>query len=138
MAVKRVKHGNNIRNLNEMLKDGSVKVGVFGVDAYKALAQEIGANPGRVERPFITDEFFSNIGFIRQFIEDGLSKKTPIQNIMKDLGVELKNKMINRVIHSSKYYQENAKTTIAKKGFNHPLIDTGDMLNSIDYKVGDK
>lgn len=29
----------------------------------------------------------------------------------------------------------NAPSTIAKKGFNNPLIDTGHMLNSVDYEV---
>ena len=29
----------------------------------------------------------------------------------------------------------NAPSTIAKKGFNKPLIDTGHMLNSVDYEV---
>lgn len=29
----------------------------------------------------------------------------------------------------------NAESTIAKKGFDNPLIDTGHMLNSVDYEV---
>ena len=29
----------------------------------------------------------------------------------------------------------NAASTFAKKGFNQPLIDTGHMLNSVDYEV---
>jgi len=30
---------------------------------------------------------------------------------------------------------ENAASTVAKKGFNKPLIDTGTMQNSVDYEV---
>jgi cobalamin biosynthesis Co2+ chelatase CbiK len=29
----------------------------------------------------------------------------------------------------------NAKSTVRKKGFNDPLIDTGHMLDSVDYEV---
>jgi hypothetical protein len=29
----------------------------------------------------------------------------------------------------------NAPSTIAKKGFDDPLVDTGHMLNSVDYEV---
>lgn len=29
----------------------------------------------------------------------------------------------------------NARSTIAKKGFNHPLIDSGVMLNSVDWDL---
>lgn len=31
----------------------------------------------------------------------------------------------------------NAPYTVEKKGFNKPLIDTGHMLNSVDYTVGE-
>lgn len=29
----------------------------------------------------------------------------------------------------------NAPSTVAKKGFNNPLVDTGHMLNSVDYEI---
>lgn len=32
----------------------------------------------------------------------------------------------------------NSPDTIAKKGFNKPLIDTSHMLNSVDYDYGKK
>lgn len=32
----------------------------------------------------------------------------------------------------------NAKSTVAKKGFNNPLIDTGVLLRSMDYQVVEK
>jgi len=32
---------------------------------------------------------------------------------------------------------QNAPSTIAKKGFDKPLIDTGHMLNSVGYEVSD-
>ncbi len=32
-------------------------------------------------------------------------------------------------------YVDNAPSTIAKKGFNKPLIDTGVMLKSVNYEV---
>jgi hypothetical protein len=33
---------------------------------------------------------------------------------------------------------ENAKSTIAKKGFNKPLVDSGNMLRSVDFEVKDE
>jgi hypothetical protein len=32
----------------------------------------------------------------------------------------------------------NAPSTIARKGFDKPLVDTGHMLNSVDYEIADK
>lgn len=32
---------------------------------------------------------------------------------------------------------QNAKSTVAKKGFNNPLIDTGQLMNSFSYEVND-
>lgn len=31
----------------------------------------------------------------------------------------------------------NAKSTIAKKGFDHPLVDSAHMLNSVDFEVNE-
>ena len=41
------------------------------------------------------------------------------------------------VIHEidAGHYTPNAPATVAKKGFNHPLLDTGKMRDSTTYKV---
>ena len=50
-------------------------------------------------------------------------------------GMGIKDQLVDSINEFST--PENAAATVAKKGFNKPLIDTGHMRNSVDYEVTD-
>lgn len=49
------------------------------------------------------------------------------------MGVEIKEELQDSIRSGS--YAPLAQSTIAKKGFSQPLIDTSHMINSVDYRV---
>lgn len=89
------------------------------------------------ERPFIgtsTDEDSKN--WIKGLNKD--SKKTmagvmSIDDTLTNLGKRMKKSIKTKI--KTITTPENAPSTIKKKGFDNPLIDTGLMLDTVDYEV---
>lgn len=103
-----------------------------------AAVQEYGTRDGRVpERSFMRTTFdkFRNV-YTQAFIDGGydvlLGKLSPI-TALKRVGEDYKSDLVNKItgIRSPK----NAPSTIAKKGFDNPLIETGLMRSSIKIRV---
>jgi len=53
--------------------------------------------------------------------------------LYKSVGELIKGQLQDSIIKMD--FPPNAPSTIRRKGFNNPLIDTGHMLNSVDYEV---
>lgn len=90
------------------------------------------------QRPFMSDTFQdrNNILHIQNSfrrIATGLIGNTGYMQLVRNLGEMVKD-MIQVSIDD--YPGSNSPSTIERKGFNDPLLDTGKMLESVKYKVG--
>ena len=74
---------------------------------------------------------------ITEFRLDSLNIDT--EDVLKDVGEELRSIVINNFVNSVDPYgnawKELSPQTIRRKGSSKPLIDTGTLMNSIDYNV---
>ncbi len=85
-------------------------------------------------RPFIRDMIASKSG--RWGIALGLNLKATKYNAEQSLalmGEGIKDQMVTSIVQFKD--PPNAASTIARKGFNKPLIDTGVMQRSVDFQV---
>ena len=74
-----------------------------------------------------------NIGIIKKVINDEAKSSNndnkKLKNVMGNLGIGiLRQGILN-------FTKKNKPKTIARKGFNRSLIDTGQLINSIDKKI---
>jgi hypothetical protein len=140
----------NTTKLNELmaslekLKRKVVKIGVLNnpEQAYKAMRNEFG---------FVTDEGYltparsnvrfpieSNEGMIMDALKSNL-KDFSEESIYKSLNEAGKMglKAIDMAFDTQGYgtWKDNAPMTIAEKGKNSPLIDTGELRKSYSYEV---
>jgi len=122
-----------------------VKVGIMGGTSEKGVAivdyavwNEFGTKhiPAR---PFMqqtadlhADETIQFSGFLVGKLIDGAIKP---DKLLKSLGEFYVKRMKMVVRNAKEWAQENADSTIARKGSSSPLIDTGRMLNAITYEI---
>lgn len=67
-------------------------------------------------------------------IDEFIYKNKPlIPEIEKVSEVAVKN--MQAVINNKEVPPPNKESTIKRKGFDHPLVETGALVNSIDYKI---
>lgn len=57
---------------------------------------------------------------------------------LEELGLRMATKVKENFVSPENGWAANAPSTIAAKGSDKPLIDTGSLMNSISYIVGDK
>lgn len=55
-----------------------------------------------------------------------------IENVMYNAGVDLRNKMVDKI--NSNLPPPNAPSTVKHKKSSHTLVDTGNMMNSVDVR----
>lgn len=87
-------------------------------------------------RPFIaiaTDESKGWQGEIKRQV-GGITSSDDVNGALNTIGEQMK-KDIKNVIGDRSKLKPNAPSTIAKKGFDAPLIDTGKLQEAIDYEV---
>jgi hypothetical protein len=87
-------------------------------------------------RPFIaiaTDESKGWQGEIKRQV-GGITSSADVNGALNTIGEQMK-KDIKNVIGDRSKLKPNAPSTIAKKGFDAPLIDTGKLQEAIDYEV---
>lgn len=116
-----------------------VKVGVLGggqlVDI--ALIHELGApKAGIPERSFLRSTFEAKAKQLGKLAEQMAKKALEGQGVEQSLNLigtylaaEIKKTIVNRIAPA------NADSTIARKGSDVPLVDTGQLINSITYTV---
>lgn len=132
----------NIRRLGGL----AVKVGVFSQQVYRsgatmtevALYNEYGL--GVPERSFLRSTVDVNgekIGALVERAEAQVAKgRTTPHAALVPVGKALV-RMVVRTIDDF-VPPPNAQTTIDKKGFDHPLIETGAMRKGVEYRIGPK
>ena len=87
-------------------------------------------------RPFIaiaTDESKGWQGEVKMQV-GGITSSADVNGVLNTIGEQMK-KDIKNVIGDRSKLKPNAPSTIAKKGFDAPLIDTGKLQESIDFEV---
>lgn len=84
-------------------------------------------------RPFMRDTVRKNWRKWRTFIQDRLPITLDLKKTLIELGDIAKDDMRNEIITFS--YPPNRPSTIKAKGFNDPLIDSGQMAESVRMEV---
>ena len=106
--------------------------------AQLAAIQEFGTANGRIPpRPFMADTFDANQPEVNQQIEKIKDKVfqglITVKQGWQQLGAWYKGQIQKNMVDG--VWQENAEYTIQKKGSSKPLIDTGQLRQSIDFEV---
>jgi len=91
------------------------------------------------ERPFLTNAMRNNRGNYRAAMRSAakavLMGSTTMKSVVSKLGILAQGDIQMEI--TATYSPPNSPVTIALKGSDHPLIDTGRLRASITYKVDD-
>lgn len=90
-------------------------------------------------RPFLRKSVDENEDKINEFIDHKASELmngASAEQVLKDIGIFQKDLIQDKIEEGD--FAENAESTIRKKGSNHPLIDKGNMKNSVNYWIRQK
>ena len=68
----------------------------------------------------------------RKVVKDNLAKNPDVRTTMAELAQVMVEDLKDYIKIWT--YPPNAPSTVAKKGFNDPLVDTGRMMNSVDWR----
>lgn len=116
-----------------------IEVGFFEGEKYpdgKSVAEVAAFNEfggGKVPpRPFMRTCVERRKNIWKKLVRDELAKNEDARVTLALLG----NRMVEDLKDYIKIwtYPPNAPSTIAKKGFNDPLVETGRMMNSVDWR----
>ena len=86
-------------------------------------------------RPFFSASVIQSENETRRIVKKGLKKKQDNKQTLSELGKSLQEAIQLNIVDWSE--PPNAPSTVARKGFNDPLIETGKMFDSVEYKVSD-
>ena len=129
----------------DKLADDGVAVGWFEDQRYDdnlsiakvARWQEDGTKQGIPRRPFMTQAKFKygKIWYneILSMVQKAIDENKNIEKPLMIFGEKVKSDIQETILNGS--YKKNAESTIRKKGFNKPLIDTGIMIASIQSRT---
>lgn len=132
------------KSLNRGFDKNEIHVGVFGEESsQKALSAETGVYFDKTKnkrfnapvRPFISDSFNEAVDSLDSVFNDEMVLSKEFENKIDSIGQKLVIDMQSKIEFSPTYYEGNAPLTIANKGFDHPLIETGEMYNDIGFKI---
>lgn len=90
-------------------------------------------------RPFLRKSVDENEQKINNFLKSqkrSLLGGASADQILKEIGIFQKDLIQEKITEGS--YEPNAPSTVAKKGSNKPLIDTGRMRQSVNYVIKKK
>lgn len=145
-GVKRTKNSKLFKRI-QTLNDSSVAVGWFeDTETYPdglpvaqvAYDNEFGnSKKGVPSRPFFRRAIAINEGSWIDFCTKSLKEKKPLSEVMERVGTQI----VNDVLESVNFFtmkRDNSPRTVARKGFNAPLIDTSHMIKTLRHKVGAK
>ncbi len=121
-------------------KRATVKAGILDSAPAEVQKRAIYNNFGTEdipERPFLNNALRDNKSSYSWMIRKGalaaIIRRKPIADTMEDIG----KKMVDDIQHEiiTLHTPPNADSTVAKKGFNDPLIETYEMVETVDYEV---
>ena len=90
-------------------------------------------------RPFLRQTIDNNEGQIRNFCQDQaaqISQGGSAEDCLKRIGVYMKGLVQQTILDGD--FVPNAPSTIRRKGSDSPLIDTGQLRQSVNYHVRPK
>lgn len=90
-------------------------------------------------RPFLRKSVDENEDEINEFIDHKASELmngASAEQTLKDIGIFQKELIQDKIEEGD--FVPNAESTIRKKGSTHPLIDKGNMKNSVNYWIRQK
>lgn len=138
-----------ITNLAKRLQNlarTEVKVGVFdnakypdGVSVAQVAAYNEYGTRFHPERPFMAETFADSgvrakiVAIIKQAVISAMKGKGASRRILETLGRYAADQ-VKMTIQS--YPGSNSPSTIARKGFDRPLYESGLMLESMTFKIG--
>lgn len=120
----------------KQLDGKAVEVGLFGgFAAQKAMWQEYGTSRGIPPRPFLRNTLYSKgptwATFIAPFLQN-LLEGGGAEAVINALGPKMMTDI--RATIDEGHFAPLAPSTIRHKGSSKPLIDTGDMYGSVDWR----
>lgn len=146
-----------LRKAFEKYKGTTVKVGLFGggtreeqeigAGSERALSNleigvihEFGSSDGRIpERSFIRATFAAKRAeyqaLFRRFAEKGFKGPINWRQAFELVGMRVTADMKNRITSGDGIPPPLAPSTVARKGSDRPLVDTGQLVNAITYVV---
>lgn len=147
MKVLRTKN-TELWNTIERMRDGSVSVGFFRdtepypngtpvaqVAYYNEFGGTMRNGERREPRSFMRRTLHEKENEWKSMCADLIRKGIPAEQIMELMGNQIKGD-IQETIQKIAAAGGNAPSTIRKKGFDAPLIDTAHMIKTVGYKVG--
>lgn len=134
------------------IADSGVEIGVMDVSHEEAVASETLEHRWHAEGPEIPDNWTGG----EEYVTWAYAARTA-KTIEETLLPEIQN-LIDKGVDGEEFWHKvgrmgvatmkgvirnvdvphNADSTIRKKGFDNPLIETGGMLDSVDYKLKDR
>ena len=109
--------------------------------ALYAACNEFGTNKGIPSRPFMRTAFDENISKIKEDMDNQagevMSGRATVRQALERIGMNHQNRVKN-TISDRNFLPKNAPSTIARKKSQHTLIDSGNMLNQIHYRIRSK
>jgi hypothetical protein len=115
----------------------SLKVGFFEGNSNidKAIQNEYGNPAKRIPpRPFMQQTIDKYERTWAEVFQTSLIRNDyDGEEALNALGAVIRGQIVNTIYNGN--YIPNAPYTVAKKGFNKPLVDTGDMANSVTWGV---
>lgn len=147
MSVKQIEID---KGWNKILKEHKineikVKVGLFGEGndpknnmAYLGSVHQFGSNKMKIpKRPFVSNAFDKNESEFKNFVSDEyknvIDGKQNFKKMVDRIGVKHEGQMKKGITEYN--YVPNKPKTIIRKGSSTPLIDNGQMRNSIKFEV---
>ena len=120
-------------------QNGKIEVGFFEGEKYpdgKSVAEVAAFNEfggGHTPpRPFMRTLVQNHRKIWRNILQDELPKEDNAHTALATLAEYMVDDLKDYIKIWT--YPPNAPSTIAKKGFNDPLVDTGRMMNSVDWR----
>ncbi|MCI9009425.1 MAG: hypothetical protein HFI13_15205 [Lachnospiraceae bacterium] len=139
--------GRRFEQMLRELRDKEVRIGFQREEASEedgtdicdvAMWNELGTEHAP-SRPFLRKSVDENIAKINDFLQDqkaNILRGVSAEQILKDIGLFQKDLIQEKITEGN--FVPNAVSTIARKGSDHPLIDTGRMRQSVNYVIKQK
>jgi hypothetical protein len=128
-----------IEKIFSKYKDSEVRVGYLDGATYNdgtplwevARKHENGIDVPK--RPFMTEARDINLDKWKRGLTRNLTNGVPMDKALGRLGEQMIGDITRHILQGN--WGDNTPATVARKGFNKPLVDTGAMNTSVEYEV---
>ena len=127
-----------LRDMERRFRTAYAHAGTFDAESAKKGAINEFGDPGHglPPRPFMATTFRRYYKKWLQTILTELRKSTATsRTALSVAGLEAATDICKTLQSAPSLFKENRPSTIAKKGFDYPLLETGKMFKSIRYKI---